>query len=274
MSTLQLAIETVRAAGALVARFYEQGVASIHAKSSAVDLVTEADLASQALVIEALRRHFPEYGIWAEEGPQARPASESFWLLDPLDGTTNFTHGYPVFAVSLALVGQDAVQLGVTYDVVRGRCYWAERDGGAWCDGQRLRVSTRSALEQTLLATGFPYSRASNPDNNLAEFNYFMPRCRGVRRAGSAAMDLAWVAEGILDGYWESNLNPWDWGAGVLLVTEAGGRVSDFTDGPWPLEGQRLVASNGQPALHTALIEGLAQARRTAAGVLAVRDVV
>lgn len=269
MSTLQLAIETVRAAGALVARFYEQGVASIQVKSSAVDLVTEADLASQVLVVEALHQHFPEYGIWAEEGVPARPETPCFWLLDPLDGTTNFAHGYPIFAVSLALVSQEAVQLGVTYDVARARCYWAERGGGAWCDGRRLHVSARSNLQQTLLATGFPYSRATNPDNNLAEFNYFMPRCQGVRRGGSAAMDLAWVAEGSLDGYWESNLNPWDWAAGVLLVTEAGGRVSDFADGPWDLAGQRLLASNGQAALHAALIDGLAQARRLAAGSIA-----
>ncbi len=262
MSTLQLAIETVRAAGALVARFYEQGVASIQVKSSAVDLVTEADLASQALVVEALRRHFPEYGVWAEEEPHARPSQETFWLLDPLDGTTNFAHRYPVFAVSLALYGQGAMQLAVTYDVPRACCYWAERGGGAWRDGQRLRVSAGDALPGSLLATGFPYSRATNPDNNLAEFGYFMPRCQGVRRAGSAALDLAWVAAGHLDGYWESHLHPWDCAAGVLLVTEAGGRVSDFADNPWVLGGQRLVASNGQPALHAALVAGLAQARQ------------
>lgn len=272
MSTLQLAIETVRAAGALVARYYEQGVASIEVKSSAVDLVTEADLASQALVVEALRRHFPEYGIWAEEGTHARPRQDTFWLLDPLDGTTNFAHRYPVFAVSLALYGQGVVQLGVTYDVPRACCYWAERGGGAWRDDHRLRVSASDALQRSLLATGFPYSRATNPDNNLAEFSYFMPRCQGVRRAGAAALDLAWVAAGHLDGYWESHLNPWDCAAGVLLVTEAGGRVSDFGDNPWDLGGQRLIASNGQPALHAALVAGVAQARHAMADSISAME--
>lgn len=264
MSVLQLAIEITRTAGALVARFYDQGVASVQIKSSAVDLVTEADLASQAWVVEALGRHFPEHGIWAEESAHARPATDTYWLLDPLDGTTNFAHGYPVFAVTLALVSHGVVHVGVTYDVVRARCYWAARGEGAWCDGQRLQVSARHVLQQTLLATGFPYSRATNPDNNLAEFNFFMPRCQGVRRAGSAALDLAWVAEGNLDGYWESYLNPWDCAAGVLLVTEAGGSVSDFDGQPWQLGGQRLLASNGQPALHAALVDGLAEARRGA----------
>ncbi len=264
MTLLSFAVETVRAAGAVVRTIYEEGPQQINHKSSAFDLVTEADVAAEQLVVSALHRHFPQHGLWSEEGAAARPAADAFWLLDPLDGTTNFAHRFPVFAVSLAFYQDDEAQVGVVLDVMRNRCYWAQRGGGAWCDGRPLHVSSTNNLAQSLLATGFPYSRAVSRDNNLAEFNALMPRCQGVRRAGAAALDLAWVAEGCLDGYWEARLNPWDYGAGVLLVHEAGGRVATYDDRDWRLGETHLIASNGQTSLHQALVTSLASARAQA----------
>ncbi|MGD8397763.1 MAG: inositol monophosphatase family protein, partial [Anaerolineae bacterium] len=175
------------------------------------------------------------------------------WLVDPLDGTVNYAHGYPVWAVSLALVKAGRVITATSYDPLRDELYWAERGGGAWCNGQRLTVSAVTRLGDALLATGFAYRRATLEDNNLDEFGRVMPRVQGVRRAGAAVLDLAHVAAGRLDGYWEMHLQPWDWAAGWLLVEEAGGTVTDLEGQPWTLAATRIAASNGP--LHNDLLE-------------------
>jgi myo-inositol-1(or 4)-monophosphatase len=209
-----------------------------------------------------LQARFPDHVIHGEESGSNLPEGCPVWVADPLDGTTNFAHGFPVFAVSLALICDDRVELGVTYDPLRDEMFYGQRGRGAWCNDRRLRVSNTPELGKSLLATGFQYDRASNPDNNLAEFSYFMPRTRGVRRAGAAALDLAWVAAGRLDGYWEKGLNPWDLAAGQVMIQEAGGRVDDYHGRPWSPGVPHIVASNGIDNLHHALLAGIATARQ------------
>jgi myo-inositol-1(or 4)-monophosphatase len=261
---LSIAITLARRAGDLLLSFYRRGPRRVITKSTEVDLLTEADLASQDLILTELSRRFPDHSILAEEtGGHHATTSGALWLVDPLDGTTNFAHRFPVFAVSIALWVDGRPQVGVVQDVVRERTYWAAAGQGAWlADERRLQVSETGELGQSLLATGFPYHRALNTDNNLAEFNALMPATRGVRRPGSAALDMAWVAEGCLDGYWEPYLAPWDWAAGMLLVTEAGGTVSDYGGGPLHGGSRTVVASNGR--LHAALLAAVQEARRRA----------
>lgn len=260
---LIVAIDLARRAGKLLLDIHQRGPRRVESKSTGVDLLTEADLASQELIVAGLTAAFPHHGLLAEEsGDNRAGVSEALWLVDPLDGTTNFAHRFPVFSVSIALWVGGEPQVAVVQDVVRRRSYWAAAGQGAWMDRERrLQVSQTAELGQSLLATGFPYSRAANPDNNLAEFCHLMPRTRGVRRAGSAALDMAWLADGRLDGYWEAGLAPWDWGAGLLLVQEAGGMVSDYGGQPWQMGKKQFVASNG--LLHPALVDALQTARRS-----------
>lgn len=264
----EFAIQLARQAGRLLLDYRRRGLAreQIRTKSNHVDLVTDADLASERLISEAIRSRFPGHCIYGEETAGASlPEAEWLWLVDPLDGTTNFAHGVPLYVVNIALAHQGTLVLGVTHDPSSGRTYWAERGGGAWLRvrtrDQRLRVSSTDSLGRCLLATGFPPSRLTNPDNNLAEFAALEMQVHAVRRVGSAALELAWVAAGLLDGYWEPWLNPWDWAAGVLLVREAGGQVTDYGGHPWELSSRTLISSNGCPAVHTALVEAIAAAR-------------
>ncbi len=259
---LDFTMKLAQQAGHLLRRLYHQHHTLNH-KSSDIDLVTEADLASERLIVEAIRTRFPEHTILSEEGlgdwQTVAGQATHLWLVDPLDGTVNYAHGFPVWGVSLALAQEGQVVLGVVYDPLRDEIFWAERGGGAWCGDRRLHVSAVAHLREALLATGFPYLRATIPDNNLAEFNAVMPRVQGVRRAGAAVLDLAYVAAGRLDAYWERHLNPWDWAAGWLLVTEAGGVVTSMSGEPWRLGMNHLAASNGR--LHQELLAVLAQAR-------------
>lgn len=259
---LDFALDLARQAGRLLCRLYEQHH-TLGRKSSDIDLVTEADLASERLIVDAIRTRFPEHTILAEEGlgdqTDLFEETAALWLVDPLDGTVNYAHGYPVWGVSLALARWGQVVLGVVYDPLRDETFWAERGGGAWCNGRRLHVSTAACLKEALVATGFPYRRATIPDNNLAEFNAVMPRVQGIRRAGAAVLDLAHLAAGRLDGYWEMHLKPWDWAAGWLLVTEAGGVVTGLRGELWRLGMNHLAASNG--LLHQELLAVLKTAR-------------
>ncbi|MGC9334280.1 MAG: inositol monophosphatase family protein [Anaerolineae bacterium] len=259
---LDFALGVAREAGALLRKLSHQGHEIGH-KSTEIDLVTEADLASEKMIVRAIRERFPEHAILSEEGlgdlQQLAGETAHLWLVDPLDGTVNYAHGYPAWGVSLALADHGTVVLAVTYDPLRDEMFWAERGQGAWLDGQRLQVSSADHLQKSLVATGFAYSRASLEDNNLAEFGAIMPRVQGVRRAGAAVLDLSHLAMGRLDGYWEMHLNPWDWGAGWLLIEEAGGKVTDFQGNPWALQREEMVASNG--VLHQELL-GVLQAVR------------
>lgn len=256
---LDIAIDLVRQAGELLRQGHHSGAAEVLHKSSAVDLVTEYDLASEQLIVAGLRQRFPDHAIYGEETGGELPASGPVWVVDPLDGTTNFAHGYPVFCVTLALLVDGQPELGVTFDPLRDELFWAQRGQGAWGNQGRLRVSASADLAASLLATGFAYDRASNLDNNLAEFNHFVPRTRGVRRGGSAALDIAWVAAGRLDGYWERGINVWDLAAGVLLVREAGGVATTYAGRPWQSNDRNVAAANS--VLHTALLDGLRIAR-------------
>jgi len=210
-----------------------------------VDLVTEADRGSEKLITERLRARWPEHDLVGEEGARSETGADYRWYVDPLDGTTNFAHGYPVFCVAIALVHKDGqLEVGVLYDPTRDEMFSAERGHGATLNGKPIRVSTMRRLAESLLATGFPsQKRHSNP--NIHFYQQITLRSHGVRRAGSAALDLANVACGRYDGFWEFNLNPWDTAAGALLVQEAGGRVTRFDGSPFRLDSREVLASNG-----------------------------
>jgi myo-inositol-1(or 4)-monophosphatase len=246
-----------RQAGGVLRGFYEKGVATEY--KGEADLVTEADRASEKLIGERLLAAFPEHGVYGEEGTRDRLEAEFRWYIDPLDGTTNFAHGFPAFCVSmglerrapgLAAEADGEMIAGVVYDPLRDEMFSAERGRGAWLNGRRLAVSKTKVLAESLTATGFPSTkRHGNP--NIHFYQEITLRSHGVRRAGSAALDLAYVAGGRLDGYWEFSLKPWDTAAGVLLVEEAGGVVTHFDGGRWTLDSRETLASNGliQPEL-------------------------
>jgi myo-inositol-1(or 4)-monophosphatase len=249
-SYLESAVEIAREAGALLANFFERRVA--FELKGEFDLVTEADRASEKLVVERLRSGFPAHGIVAEEGGGHTSASEFRWYVDPLDGTTNFAHSFPIFNVTLALEQAGEMLVGVVFDPIRQEMFTAERGSGAWLNNRRIRVSATNKLESSLLCTGFP-SRRRHLSVNVHFYHQLAMATHGVRRTGSAAIDLAWVACGRLDGFWEFGLNPWDMAAGRLLVTEAGGQVSDMKGQPHFLNVPHLLADNGH--LHEQILE-------------------
>jgi myo-inositol-1(or 4)-monophosphatase len=241
-----------RAAGALLRSHYQHGVATEY--KGEVDIVTVADRESERLLVEKLQAKWPEYGIVGEEGTRAQMDCEYRWYIDPLDGTTNFSHGFPVFCVSMGLEhrppGTPADADGeliaaVIYDPLRDELFTAEKDRGAYLNGRRIRVSATETMGESLIATGFP-SRKRHGSPNVHFYHEITLRSHGVRRAGSAALDLAYVACGRLDGYWEFNLNSWDTAAGVLLVREAGGKVTYFDGSPFHLVSAEVLASNGK----------------------------
>ena len=232
-----------REAGALLMGFFDRHVAFEY--KGDVDLVTEADRASEKLIVERLRARWPEHGIIGEEGTRTGDGADYRWYVDPLDGTTNFAHGFPVFCVSIALVyKEEQLEAGVLYDPTRNEMFSAERGQGATLNGTPIHVSKTARLSESLLATGFPsHKRHQNP--NIHFYHQITLRSHGVRRAGSAALDLANVACGRYDGFWEFNLNPWDTAAGALLVQEAGGTVTRFDGSPYRLDSREVLASNG-----------------------------
>lgn len=250
------ALEAIaREAGALLMGYFKQRVA-IEYKGD-VDLVTVADRASERLLVERLRAPWPEYGIVAEEGTRTDQNADFLWYVDPLDGTTNFAHGYPVFCISMALVRKDGqIEVGVLYDPTRDEMFSAERGKGASLNGSPIHVSTTQTLAESILGTGFPsHKRHKNP--NIHFYHQLTLRSHGVRRAGSAALDLANVASGRYDGFWEFNLNSWDTAAGVLLVQEAEGRVTRFDGSPFRLDSREVLATNG--LIHEELMKNFAE---------------
>ncbi len=261
---LDFALETAHQAGLLLREMHGRQRTVAH-KSGDSDLVTEADIASERLIVNAIRARFPRHSILSEEGlgdPAVTARDTSWlWIVDPLDGTVNYAHGYPVWGVSLALAQWGRPVLGVTCDPLRDEVFWAEQGRGAWLNGESIQVSQVHKLADALLATGFAYQRASLNDNNLAEFGAVMPRVQGVRRAGAAVLDLAHLAAGRLDAYWEMHLQPWDWAAGWLLVREAGGVVTGINGEPWTFETDNITASNG--VLHSELLSLLKAAQPT-----------
>lgn len=242
MNYLETAAEIARDAGALLARYFERRVAV--ERKGEYDLVTEADRASEALVVERLRAHFPSHAIVAEEGSGIESPSEYRWYVDPLDGTTNFAHGYPVFNVTIGLERAGEPIAGVVYDPVRDEMFTAERGGGAYLNHRRIRVSTTRRMRESLLSTGFPNSQRGG-NFNIHFYHQLAMATHGVRRSGSAAIDLAYVACGRQDGFWEFGLAPWDMAAGRLIVAEAGGCYSDMEGRPHHVHSPHLMADNG-----------------------------
>ena len=212
----------------------------------AIDLVTSVDRECERRIVDVLRRHFPTHSILAEEETdQVGTEDRHRWIIDPLDGTTNFAHGYPQFSVSIAMECDDEVILGLVYDPLRDECFKAVRGEGATLNGSSIQVSAVKELDKALLATGFPYDRRGKADFYLSFFKEFMTRSQGIRRNGSAALDLCYVACGRIDGFWELQLRPWDTAAGSLIVTEAGGKLSDFSGGQFSIRSNETLASNG-----------------------------
>lgn len=241
-----------REAGALLRHYYEKGVTAEF--KGDVDIVTEADRESEKLITERLRAAFPDHGIYGEEGARERLDAEYRWYVDPLDGTTNFAHGFPYFCVSMGLERRPAglrddkdgeMVAGVIYEPLRNELFHAERGKGAWLNERRIFTSKSTQLQEALLATGFP-SRKRHESPNIHFYHELTLRTHGLRRAGAAAIDLAYTACGRLDGYWEFNLNPWDTAAGSLLVEEAGGDVTRFDGSGFQLNSQEVLATNGK----------------------------
>ncbi|MEW6509600.1 MAG: inositol monophosphatase family protein [Bacteroidota bacterium] len=243
---LTVAIEAAREAGKFLK--YSLGkVRTIEVKQGeARNLVSEIDKGSEERIISHIRRHYPGHDVLAEEGGGTRTDAEYRWIIDPLDGTTNFLHGVPIFCTTIAIERKGEIIAAVTYDPNRDELFTAERGRGAFLNGRRLSVSDASELINSLLVTGFPYDLAANHGRTVENFIGFLMEARGIRRLGSAALDLAYVAAGRFDGFWEGSLNPWDMAAGSLIVEEAGGRVSDYEGKQLDIYRKRVVATNGR----------------------------
>ena len=241
----RVAVDAARAAGQLLHREHPR-TRQISFKGAVTNLVTEMDGRAEALVVDALLRQFPDDGVLGEEGSARAGRSGRRWVIDPLDGTTNYAHGLPIYSVGIGLERGGVVELGVVYDPSRDELFVAERGQGAWLNDRRLAVSATEQLDVSLLVSGFPYDVRTNPDNNIREYTTFSVRARAVRRLGSALLDIAYVAAGRFDGFWELTLSPWDVVAAVLLVEEAGGRVTDLRGAAIDIDHPRIVASNGR----------------------------
>ncbi len=256
MEYLDFAVELARAAGDVL-KHYAGREKHIEFKGRA-NLVTVADKQSESLVIDAIRRRYPNHSILAEESGAlaATGVTEGQWVIDPLDGTTNFAHQYPFYCVSIAFEQAGDVTCGAIYDPVRDEMFSASRGSGAFLNGQRLTVSDVPKLRDALLLTGFPYNMREIIDTVAGQFRAFLMESQAVRRGGSAALDLCYLAAGRCDGFWELNLHPWDTAAGTIILEEAGGRLTDFTGNPFSIYMKEIVASNSR--IHDELISVLA----------------
>ena len=230
---------------------------SIEYKTNESNLVTEIDKASEKLITEFIKRKYPSHGILAEEGGETKNSSEYIWVVDPIDGTTNFAHGLPIFSVSIGVQKNGKTIAGVVYDVMNDIVYSSGLGSGAFANGIKLNVNKNDKLSHAVLVTGFPYNIADNPENALEKFSAFTKTARGIRRLGSAAIDLCYVARGVFDGFWEVSLHPWDMCAGKLIVEEAGGLVTDFAGNETDIFTEKILASNG--LVHNQMIKILAE---------------
>jgi len=253
---LRVAQEAAHQAGALLQANWLK-TKTIEVKTDIVDMVTNVDKAADALITDMLRARYPTHQILAEESALSGQESLYRWYIDPLDGTTNFAHSFPHFAVSIALAYESQVIVGVVHDPLRNETFCASRGNGATLNGVPIHVSDAPTLEHALMLTGFPYDRRKRSEFYLRFYQAFMVRTQGVRRCGSAALDLCYVACGRADGFWEWRLHPWDTAAGSLIVEEAGGTMSDFSGRPFDIFGEQTLASNG--LLHQKMLEVLHQ---------------
>ena len=224
----------------------------------AVNIVTNFDKRSQEIICEHLSSRFPDHDFLAEEDFHQDRGSDFRWIIDPIDGTTNYAHNFPVFCVSIALENKGEIIAGVVYDPLREEMFYASKEGGAFLNGDKISISCIAELQKSLLATGFPYDIWESQVNNLDHFTNFITRAQAIRRCGAAAIDLCYVACGRFDGFWELKLNPWDIAAGALIVTEAGGSMSDFQGEKFSTYGDETLASNG--VIHDQMIKVLQSA--------------
>jgi len=245
-------IEIAKQAGSVVREGFGKNF-KIDYKTSENNLVTEVDKASEKLITDFITKKYPVHSILAEEGSGTKNNSEYLWVVDPLDGTTNFAHGLPIFSVSIGVQKNNVTIAGVVYDVMNDIVYSAEKDSGAFAGSQKMIVNRTSKLEHSLLVTGFPYNIAENPENAFQKFEALTRKARGVRRLGSAAIDFCFVASGIFEGFWEVHLHPWDLCAGQLIVEEAGGLVTDFKGNEIDIYSKKILASNG--IIHNQIIK-------------------
>ncbi|MGB3492227.1 MAG: inositol monophosphatase family protein [Elainellaceae cyanobacterium] len=253
---LDIATEAAYAAGEVLKHYLGQ-LDDIEEKGRPGDLVTVADKEAEQVVLSVLKRHLPEHSVLAEESGKIEASNTDYlWAIDPLDGTTNYTHQYPFFAVSIGLLVHGVPSLGVIYDPSHNDLFQAAKGLGAYRNRRPIQVSNTQTLSQSLLVTGFAYDRHETSDNNYAEFCHLTHKTQGVRRGGAASIDLAYVACGRLDGYWERGLSPWDLAAGVVLVEEAGGHVTAYDSSPFQLKTGRILATNG--LIHQELSDTLA----------------
>jgi len=254
---IKLGMDVAQAAGRLLLERFHTNFAVSH--KGTVNLVTDVDLAAEELIVSRIRKAFPTHAILAEERHSDVRDGDIHWVIDPLDGTTNYAHGYPVFSVSIGLEVAGELEWGAVFDPVRNELYTARRGHGACCNDTALSVSRVRSLGASLLATGFPYDIRTSDQNNLNNFCAFALRSQGVRRGGSAALDFCHVAGGRLDGFWELKLNPWDCAAGYLIVREAGGTVTSFGGRHGSIYDREVVASNG--LIHQQILEVLGTVR-------------
>ncbi|MGQ4648201.1 inositol monophosphatase family protein [Lyngbya aestuarii] len=254
---LDIATEAAMTAGAILQAYWGK-LDGVEEKGGAGNLVTVADKEAEAAILKVLQRHLPEHPILAEEsGKLGDQESEYLWAIDPLDGTTNYAHQYPIAAASIGLLIKGKPQVGVVYNPFRDELFRAAKGLGATCNRRPIRVSPTSDLSKSLLVTGFAYDRRETPDNNYAEFCYLTHLTQGVRRSGCASLDLSDVACGRLDGYWERGLSPWDITAGIVVLEEAGGKVTAYDGSPIRIDSGRILATNGQ--IHQNLSRELSQ---------------
>jgi len=257
---LKTAIHAARLAGG-IQRDYAGKNINVTSKNTRSDLVTEVDIKCEEAIISAIKEVFPDHGALAEEkGEYAAASGNRRWIIDPLDGTVNYAHGFPVYCSSVALEADGEVVVGAVYDPVRDEMFHAFLGGGAWLNGKQIHASTTAQLGDSLLATGFPYTIRTEALNNLRQFSAFAMRAQAIRRPGAAALDLCYVACGRLEGFWEFHLKPWDMAAGALIVTEAGGTVSSDLGASFSVYKPAVVASNGH--IHHQMIDTLEEAGR------------
>jgi myo-inositol-1(or 4)-monophosphatase len=255
LKCLDIATEAVLSAGAILLENWGK-LETIEEKGRSGDLVTNVDKQAEAAILTILKRHFPEHGILAEESGHLGPVDNPYlWAIDPLDGTTNYAHGYPLSVVSVGLMIEGIPQVGAIYNPFRNELFRGIKGGGATLNRCPIRVSQTNQLSQSLLVTGFAYDRRETKDNNYAEFCYLTHLTQGVRRSGSAALDLTDVACGRLDGYWERGIKPWDVVAGIVILEEAGGKVTAYDQSPLVIESGRILATNG--TIHNSLSQAL-----------------
>lgn len=256
---LKTALEAAEAGGGILSQYWGAPLDIKH-KQFPSDLVTEVDEKSEKKIISIIKKNFPDHSILAEESGSQMTESEYLWIIDPLDGTTNYAHHYPMVAVSIGLLFQGEPILGVVFNPIRQELFVGVKNLGATLNGRKIMVSQVSVLNQSLLGTGFAYNRLETRDNNYDEYCHFTNLSQGVRRSGSAALDLAYVAQGSLDGYWEQELKPWDIAAGIVLVQEAGGKATSYEMSKVKIQSGQILATNGH--IHAKLSQELLLVRK------------